>query len=330
MSALGTSFSRHILEQAQEHPDLEGPLAPLLTQIGYAAKVLSREISRAALVGKLGLVGEKNATGDTQKVLDIFSNDTVIDAFVNTGLVWAIVSEELDGPRCVSCENDAQYVLCIDPLDGSSNVDVNGDVGTIFGIYRRDDAAGDAETVFLKKGSEQVAAGYVLYGASTVFVYTVGRGAHAFTFDRELGEFLLSHEAIKCPAKGKTYSANLSHLSDWTPGIQAFVEHAAGGGQSYSLRYNGALVADFHRCLIEGGIYFYPGGSVQPEGKLRLLYECAPLAFIAEQAGGRATDGVQRILDIQAVSIHQRSPFAIGSAEDVSRFERFFQRGEKA
>jgi len=328
MSALGTSFARHILEEVRRSPELAGSLAPLLTQIGYAAKTLAREFSRAALVGRLGLVGEENASGDAQKKLDVFANDTVIEAFIDAGLVSSIVSEELEGARCVSCESEAPYILCIDPLDGSSNIDINGDVGTIFGIYRRGEPNETLESAFLRAGSEQVGAGYILYGASTILVYTIGSGVHGFTLDRELGEFLLSHEGIQCPARGKTYSANLARGSGWAPGIQKYVGSLAAAREPrYSLRHNGALVADFHRCLLEGGIHFYPADDVYEEGKLRLLYECAPLAFVAQQAGGRATTGSGDILGITVESLHQRTPFVIGSADDVADFEEFFQRG---
>jgi len=326
MSLLGTTLSRHIIEEAHRLPDLAGPLASLLTQISYAAKILSVEISRAALVGKLGLIGEKNATGDSQKKLDVFSNDIILEAFVNTNLVSAIASEELAGPCCLSGNRLAPYVLSIDPLDGSSNVDVNGDLGTIFGIYKRDKDDGCSEDNFFRKGTEQVGAGYVLYGASTIFVYTVGQGVYGFTLDRQLGEFLLSHEKLQCPNAGKTYSANLSNLPHWSAGIQKYVQQLMqDNSKKHSLRYNGALVADFHRCLIEGGIYFYPGDNIHQDGKLRLLYECAPLAFIAEQAGARATTGSTRILDIQIDSIHQRSPFVIGSTDEVAKFENIIK-----
>jgi fructose-1,6-bisphosphatase I len=300
----------------------------LLTQLGYAAKILSREFGRAALVGKLGLVGEKNATGDSQKKLDIFANDTVIEAFDDAGLVSAIVSEELEDVRCVSCDGDAPFVLCIDPLDGSSNIDINGDVGTVFGIYPRSELQGDPEAAFRRPGSEQVGAGYILYGASTMLVYTVGRGVHGFTLDRELGEFLLSHEGIRCPTRGTTYSANLSREAGWAPGIQKYVASLAAAREPrYSLRHNGALVADFHRCLLEGGIHFYPADDIYEDGKLRLLYECAPLAFVAEQAGGRATTGERDILSVHAEALHQRIPFVVGSSEEVFEFEQFFRRG---
>jgi fructose-1,6-bisphosphatase I len=328
MATIGITLSRHILEEGQKHPGLAGQLSMLLAQITFAAKTLSREISRAALVGRLGLVGEKNPTGDAQKKLDVFSNETVIEAFANTGLVAALVSEELDEIVCLVGAKDAKYILCIDPLDGSSNTDINGAVGTIFGIYQRKSSAclGTADE-FLRKGSEQVAAGYVMYGTSTVLVYTIGHGVYGFTLDRDLGEFLLSHENIRCPVRGRTYSANLAHHQDWHTGIQQLIKYLTerdpDTNRPYSLRYTGALVADLHRSLIKGGLYFYPADAGHKDGKLRLLYECAPLAFIVEHAGGRASAGTQRILDIQAESIHQRVPLAIGSAEDVLLYEKF-------
>lgn len=325
-SSVGKSFARHLIEQSQLYPELTAPLAALLSQLAYAAKILAHEISRAALVGLLGLVGEKNPTGDTQKKLDVFSNATVIEAFIKSGLVWAMVSEELEEPRLLDCDNEAQYLLCIDPLDGSSNTDINGDVGTIFGVYERSDDQ-DAESAFYRKGREQVAAGYILYGASTVLVYSAGQGVSGFTLDRGVGEFLLSHENIRCPQSGNTYSANLSRLREWTKGVQRYVRFLDEASSTYSLRYNGALVADFHRCLLEGGVYFYPADPSHANGKLRLLYECAPLAFLAEQAGGQATNGAREILDIPVESIHQRSPLVIGSRQEVTQFRECFQKG---
>ena len=333
MSTKAITLNQHILEEGQRHPELAGQLSMLLAQIAFAAKILAREIGRAALVGKLGLVGEKNPTGDAQKKLDVFSNETVIEAFGNTGLVTALVSEELDEAVCLVGAKNAKYILCIDPLDGSSNTDINGAVGTIFGIYqRKSNACLETADEFLRKGSEQVAAGYVMYGTSTVLVYTIGHGVYGFTLDRDLGEFLLSHENIHCPVRGPTYSANLARHQDWHSGIQQLLvyltEHDPATDRPYSLRYTGALVADLHRSLLEGGLYFYPADAGHKEGKLRLLYECAPLAFVVEQAGGRASTGTQRVLDIQAESIHQRVPFVIGSAEDVALYESFLSKGE--
>ncbi|MGQ0793532.1 MAG: class 1 fructose-bisphosphatase [Deltaproteobacteria bacterium] len=330
MSAKAVSLSRFILSYEHGHREDAAELAVLLNQVAYAGKILAREMRRAALVGRLGLSGEKNVTGDSQKKLDIFGNETVVEAFAETGLVAAIVSEELDEPKRVSGGREAKYVLCVDPLDGSSNTDINGAVGTIFGIYRRI-TSGDQETTedLLRRGSEQVAAGYVMYGPSAALVYTAGSGVNGFTLDHDIGDFLLSHENIQCPAHGHYYSGNLGNYHDWHPGVQKFIEYLtqrdAATRRPYSLRYAGALVADFHRSLLEGGIYIYPPDTKHKDGKLRLLYECAPLAFLAEQAGGRATTGTERILDIKAESIHQRVPLIIGSAEEVELYERFMR-----
>ncbi len=329
MSSIGITLSRHILGLKQEHPELSDQLSTILLQIAYSAKILSREISRAALVGRLGLVGEKNPTGDAQKKLDVFCNDTVIAAFADMGLVAAIASEEEEDVACQSCKKDARYILCMDPLDGSSNSDINGAVGTIFGIYERKEVTEEiSENDFFRRGSEQVAAGYVMYGTSTILVYTFGYGVHGFTLDRDVGNFILSHENIRCPQLGKTYSANMARYQEWDPNIQKLVDYLterdAATNRPYSMRYTGALVADLHRCLIEGGFYFYLADEGHENGKLRLLYECAPLAFVMENAGGRASTGKERILDIKIDTIHQRVPFVVGGAGDVELFEKFF------
>jgi fructose-1,6-bisphosphatase I len=322
------TLSRHILEQEERHPATRGELAILLAQIAFVAKVLARELRRAALVGKLGLIGDRNPTGDAQKKLDVFANEVFLQAFGENGLVAAVVSEELDEVKLISCGENAHYILCTDPLDGSSNTDINGALGTIFGIYRRASAGCCAaiEEV-LRKGSDMAAAGYVLYSTSTLLVYSCGHGVNGFTLDHDLGEFLLSHENIRCPARGSSFSANLGRIREWHPGVQAFVEHLttldAGSGRPYSLRYSGALVGDLHRSLCEGGVYFYPPDNSHKTGKLRLVYECAPLAYVVEQAGGRASTGTRRILDLMPESVHQRVPLAIGSAGDVALYERF-------
>lgn len=328
MSTKSKTLSRHIQEEQQDHTDMSNELAKLLIQMGYVGKILSREISRAALVGTLGLVGEKNATGDAQKKLDVYSNDIMIEACAETGLVAGLVSEELEELKVLSSGREALYILCTDPLDGSSNTDINGAVGTIFGIYRRSTSKPcDLEQELLKERIEQIAAGYVLYGTSTMLVYTCGHGVYGFTLDRDLGEFFLSHANISCPTRGHYYSANLGRYYEWSSEIQNFITHVTerdpATQRPYSLRYIGALVADVHRSLLEGGIYFYPADTDHPEGKLRFLYECAPLAFMVEQAGGRASTGTQRILDIQAESLHQRVPLVIGSVEDVTLYENF-------
>jgi fructose-1,6-bisphosphatase I len=324
-------LTRHLFDQEAKDRALGTEFCHLMVQLAFAAKIMAREISRAALTDRLGLVGGQNTSGDAQKKLDIFTNETMIEAFARTGLVAEIISEEMEEPKQVPGGNDAQFVICTDPLDGSSNTDANGTVGTIFAIYRRreNSPSGDWLQV-LRRGSEQVAAGYVMYGPSTLLVYTSCAGVNGFTLDPNLGEFLLSHFDIRCPARGDYFSANLGHLHQWHPNIRRYVEYLTSNdsstGRSYSLRYTGAFVADFHRCLISGGIFFYPDDPEHPTGKLRLLYECAPLALLMEHAGGRASDGAQRILDIEARDLHQRTPIAIGSAEDVALYERFFKQ----
>lgn len=334
MSTKAVTLSRHVLQDEKLHPEATGEFSALLIQMGYAAKILSREIGRAALIGKLGLVGEKNPTGDAQKVLDVYSNEVVIDAFVGTGLVAAIVSEEMEKVKTIEGAEGAKYILCTDPLDGSSNTDINGSIGTIFGIYRRKSTSGDPTKEVLRAGKDLVAAGYVMYSTSTVFVYACGHGVFGFTLDRELGEFLLSHDNIRCPGRGHYYSANLARLPDWDPNLQKYIsylnERDPHSGRPYSLRYTGALVADVHRSLVEGGLYFYPGDTSHKDGKLRLMYECAPLGFLVEAAGGRASTGTQRIVDIQPTDIHQRVPFVIGSTQDVEQYEQFLKTGRSS
>jgi fructose-1,6-bisphosphatase I len=315
------------VDQRRQVGDRTGELPALILEMGYAAKILTREIRRAALVGRLGLVGEQNPSGDTQKKLDVYSNQVVVDAFTDSGLVAAIVSEEMDELRTVSCSETADYLLCVDPLDGSSNTDINGPVGTIFSFYRRAlsgtciDCEGE-----LREGAELVAAGYVLYGPSTVLVYSLGEAVDVFTLDHDVGEYLLSHGNVRCPNRGSYYSANLGRYHDWDAGVRAYadyvIERDPASGRPYSLRYSGALAADLHRCLLEGGIYLYPADQGHPDGKLRFLYECAPLAFVVEAAGGRASTGRERMLDLQVESLHQRAPLAIGSGDEVALFER--------
>jgi len=324
----GITLSGHILEQEEKYPELRGELSRVLAQVGFVTKVLTRELRRAALVGKLGLAGDRNATGDAQKKLDVFANETFVQAFAEDGLVAAILSEELEEVKLISCRDHARYILCTDPLDGSSNTDVNGSLGTIFGMYRRErtGSCANVEEV-LRRGSEMAAAGYVLYSSSTMLVYTCGHGVNGFTLDHDIGEFLLTHENIRCPVRGKSFAANVGRMHEWDPKLKAFVEYVISPdlptGRPYSLRYSGALVGDLHRCLVEGGIYFYPADRTHKEGKLRLVYECAPLAYVVEQAGGQATTGTQRVLELQPASIHQRVPVAIGSSEVVALYEAF-------
>jgi len=329
------TLGRHIIEEEHRHHPTTGELSRLLMQVAFVAKILAPEIGRAALVGQLGLVGEKNPTGDSQKKLDVFANQTAVEAFAETGLVAGLVSEELAEVKHIATGAQAKYWLFTDPLDGSSNTDINGSMGTIFGVYRCDggQSVGDS-TPLLRKGATQVVAGYVLYGTSTMLVYTSGHGVNGFTLDRELGEFLLSHENIKCPARGRYYSANLGHFYEWAPGVRKYIEYVEESdlptGRPMGLRYSGALVADLHRILVDGGIYLYPADSAHRDGKLRLTYECAPLGFVVEQAGGRASTGRKPILEIEPESIHQRSQIAIGSSQDVLMFEKFVAEAKGA
>ena len=325
------TLDRHLREADGQGRDLPEGLAALLSALAGASKILARQVRRAALSGSLGYSGGVNVTGDSQKKLDVIANETVLEAVASTGLVAAVVSEELKGAKALAEQGEARYVLCTDPLDGSSNTDINGAVGTIFGIYpRAADGPVDEVRDLLRRGSEQIAAGYVMYGPATVLVYTAGDGVFGFTLDEDAGTFVLTHDRIRCPSRGHYYSANLGHLKEWRPGIRKFVEHLTerdpSTGRPYSLRYVGALVADLHRGLIEGGLYFYPADEGHANGKLRLLYECAPLAFVVEQAGGRASTGAQRILEVRAESIHQRVPLVIGSALDVELYETFMRR----
>ncbi|HYB73898.1 MAG TPA: class 1 fructose-bisphosphatase [Candidatus Sulfotelmatobacter sp.] len=330
----GRTLPQHILFAQQAHPEARGGFSRLLTHIGLASKVIARELRRAALAGTLGRAGTVNVQGEHVQKLDILANEIVVDALRKTRLVCTMVSEEMDEPLHLpeAC-SEARYVVCFDPLDGSSNIDVNGVVGTIFSIRRRRDGGPDHVMAdVLGPGTEQVAAGYVMYGPSTVFVYTAGDGVHGFTLDTSIGEYLLSHEWIRIPAKGKTYSINEGNFHRWHPHTRRLVEHLRAAdkpsGRPYSLRYVGSLVADLHRTLLEGGLFLYPEDASQPRGtggKLRLLYEVAPVSLVVEQAGGRASTGQERILDIRPTSPHQRVPVIFGSPEDVALAERFHQ-----
>ena len=326
MSQDATTLSHHLLRElrrAGRHPEL----SILLAQVAFAGKTLALELRRAALVGRLGLVGERNASGDAQKKLDVFANQVMIDAFSHVGLVAAIVSEELDEVREIECTDDATYILATDPLDGSSNVDVNGPVGTIFGFYRRSARGRCHALEELRSGLEMAAAGYILFGPSTILVYTRGQGVHGFTLDVGVGEFILSSESMRCHDRGTLVAADVGRYPAWQAPVRRFVDELLGRGEEgkrrASVRSSGAFVADVHRILLEGGLYFYPPNADHPKGKLRLLYECAPLARVVEQAGGRASTGQKRILDLRPESPHQQVPLVIGSRENVAEYERF-------
>ena len=310
------------MEQERLHPEATGELSNLLYDLCLAAKIISRHVRRAGLTDILGAHGSVNVQGEQQQNLDVFANETVRDAVQHTGRVCVTASEEDEEPSPVPANRLAgKYVLLYDPLDGSTNIDVNASIGTIFSIHRRVTSSGPGRLEdCLQAGRRQVAAGYIVYGSSTVLVYTTGGGVHGFTLDPTIGEFLLSHPDIRTPAVGKYYSVNESNWNKWTPGVQRVVgafKNGEGPVQAKNARYIGSLVADFHRNLIAGGIFMYPADTKSPKGKLRLLYEAAPLAFIAEAAGGAATDGESPILDTVPAALHQRTPLVIGSAEDV-------------
>jgi fructose-1,6-bisphosphatase I len=318
-----TTIERFILDQEDRYPEATGELSNLLYDIALASKIIAAAIRRAGLVNILGGAGHRNVQGEDQQKLDVLANEIIQNSLKHTGRVCVMGSEEDDDIIPVPPEYGVgKYAVLFDPLDGSSNIDVNAAVGTIFSIYRRVSMEGRGRSVdVLQPGCKQVAAGYVMYGSSTMLVYTTGQGAHGFTLDPTIGEFLLSHPQIITPRVGTYYSVNESNFGRWDKAMQHAVRGLKGdipdGMKPKNSRYVGSLVADFHRNLIAGGIFLYPADTRNPHGKLRLLYEASPMAFIAEQAEGSATDGVNRILDIVPQSLHQRTPLVIGSREDV-------------
>jgi fructose-1,6-bisphosphatase I len=320
------TIERFIMEQERLHPEATGELSNLLYDLCLAAKIISRQVRRAGLTDILGEVGTLNVQGEVQQKLDVFAHDTVRHSVEHTGRVCIVASEEEEHPIPVKLpagRRSGKYVLLYDPLDGSSNIGVNVSIGTIFSIHRRISKRGPGTlTDCLQSGRAQVAAGYILYGSSTMLVYTTGQGVHGFTLDPTIGEFLLSHPDIRCPEVGQYYSVNESHWNKWAPGVQravaAFKNGDAGRVEAKNARYIGSLVADIHRNIMSGGIFLYPADTKAPQGKLRLLYEAAPLAFVVEQAGGAAFDGTTDILDITPTQLHQRTPLIIGSKRDVA------------
>jgi fructose-1,6-bisphosphatase I len=318
-----TTIERFIFDQEHRSPEATGELSNLLYDIALASKIIAAAIRRAGLVNILGTANARTVQGEEQQKLDVIANETIKNCLNHTGRVCVMGSEEDEDIIPVPPEYPVgKYAILFDPLDGSSNIDVNSAVGTIFSIYRRVsmEGRGTASDV-LQPGCKQVAAGYVMYGSSTMMVYTTGQGAHGFTLDPTIGEFLLSHPRIVTPRVGKYYSVNESNFGRWDKAMQLAVRGLKGEVpdlmQPKNSRYIGSLVADFHRNLIAGGIFLYPADSTNPRGKLRLLYEASPMAFIAEQAEGSATDGTNRILDIMPTGLHQRTPLVIGSRLDV-------------
>lgn len=323
-----TTLNEFIIDRQADFPFATGELSRILNDIAVASKIVSRDVRKAGLVDHiLGSQGETNIQGEEQQKLDVVADIQFIKAFEYSGEICGIASEENDDFIAFTSETakNGKYVVLFDPLDGSSNIDVNVSIGTIFSIYHRQSKTGTLATLedMLQAGSEQVAAGYVLYGSSTMLVYTTGRGVNGFTLDPSIGEFCLSHPNMKMPETGRIYAMNEGNIDICEPGIKEYLQYCQSfendKGAPYSGRYIGSLVADFHRNMIKGGIYIYPDTTTSPEGKLRLLYECNPLAFIAEQAGGLATTGRERILNIEPTRLHQRVPFFAGSKSMVEK-----------
>jgi len=331
MSNSFMTIQRYILEAEKKHPKATGELSALLSDLSLAAKVISLEVNKAGLVDILGYTGEQNVQGEAVKKLDVFSHEMMIHAMNHGGHLAVMASEEEEGIIHIPEKHHiGKYVLLFDPLDGSSNIDANVSVGTIFSIYQRISPDGTPGTVAdcLQPGIKQVASGYIVYGSSTIMVYTAGDGVHGFTLDPAFGEFLLSHENIKIPKQAKIYSLNEGNYKYWRPGLKKYIKYIQDaddrGREPYSSRYIGSMVADIHRNLLYGGIFIYPADKRHPDGKLRLLYECNPMAFLMEQAGGRAIDGRgNRILDVIPTSLHQRVPIYIGSKDAVDMVEEY-------
>ncbi len=328
-----TTLTKFIIDQQHEIPDASGDLTRILNDIGIASKFVHREVNKAGLADILGLEGTENVQGEQQKKLDVYANDQFISALKAGGQCAAIASEENEEVIILdnSISNKAKYVVAIDPLDGSSNIEVNVSIGTVFSIYKRKSEIGKPadESDLLQPGTDIVAAGYVIYGSSTMLVYTTGHGVNGFTLDPSVGLFILSHPNIRYPETGNIYSVNESNHIYFQESIKAYIqfchEDDSNTGRPYITRYIGSMVADVHRNLLLGGIFLYPGTIKKPNGKLRLLYECKPMAYIAEQAGGKASDGSRRILEIHPDSIHQRSPFYMGPTKMVEKIEEFIR-----
>lgn len=324
------TLGQFIIEKQNDFPYAKGELSRLLRDIGIAAKIVNREVNKAGLADILGSAGTTNIQGEGQQKLDVFANTQFISALTSGGECCIVATEEEDEfvPIDSPVSKNAKYIVCIDPLDGSSNIDVNVAVGTIFSIYRRKSVDGVATLKdVLQKGTQQVAAGYVIYGSSTMMVYTTGKGVNGFTLDPSIGEFCLSHPDMKIPQNGNIYSINEGNYVHFPTGVKKYIKYAqeqdAGTSRPYTSRYIGSMVGDIHRNLIKGGIYIYPTTASSPNGKLRLLYECNPMAFIIEQAGGVASDGYGRILELDVKELHQRSPIFIGSENMVRKAEEF-------
>lgn len=332
MSTKNQTLGEFIIENQSAFRYTSGELSRLLNSLRLAAKVVNHEVNKAGLVDILGAAGDVNIQGENQQKLDVYANEVFIQTLTKRNIVCGIASEEEDDFISINSQDENhqnKYVVLIDPLDGSSNIDVNVSVGTIFSIYRRVTPVGTPVTIedFLQKGSEQVAAGYIVYGTSTMLVYTTGHGVNGFTLNPAIGSFYLSHPNMTFPESGTIYSVNEGNYLDFPLGIKKYIKYCQEEAEDrpYISRYIGSLVSDFHRNMIKGGIYMYPKGSRNPNGKLRLLYECNPMAFLAEQAGGKSSDGYTRTLDVQPTSLHQRVPFICGSKNMVEKAEQFMR-----
>jgi len=327
------TLGEFIIENQKDFPYAKGELSALLSSLKLAGKMVNKSINKAGLAQILGKVGRENVQGESQAKLDLLANDIFVSTLKNRGEICGIASEELENYIAFEDEihKDAKYIVLMDPLDGSSNIDVDITVGTIFSIYRRISPAGTRVTKedFLQPGKNQVAAGYIIYGTSTILVYTTGNGVNGFTFDPGIGSFFLSHPDIKFPKEGCIYSVNEGNYIHFPQGIKKLIkwmqELDKESKRPFTARYTGSLVADFHRNMLQGGLYLYPQGSTAPKGKLRLLYECNPMAFLAEQAGGKASDGENRIMEIVPSELHERAPFICGNSEMVDIAEKFIE-----
>lgn len=333
MSPAPITLDRFILEEQQASPRATGELSLLLMRFGVAGKRIASALARAGLTGELGTAGTGNVFGEEQKKLDVLANEILLETFDYGGLVTVAASEEMAEPFVYGANLErGRYAVLFDPMDGSSNIDVNGTLGTIFAIRPRVDGG---ISDLLRSGHDQVAAGYFLFGHSVLLVYTTGDGVHLFALDPSIGEFLLARRSVRMPDRGRAYAVNEGRSRGWAPAVRAFVESLKDPGQTdgqpYATRYSASMVADVHRFLLEGGIYLYPG-DVTPggkrSGKLRVLYECHPLAFVVEQAGGRASTGTERVLDVVPSALHDRMPLAIGSRVEVELFEKFLREAE--
>jgi len=328
-----TTVEQHLLKQQRGVSDATGTFSWLINGITLATKMVEAKIRMGGLGDGLGAYGAVNVQGENQQKLDVFANEALLHCLGLRDSVAALVSEEDELPMMMNLDPErGKYIVIFDPLDGSSNIDVNVNVGTIFSIHRRMPSVdGDLEASILQPGYKQVAAGYVVYGPSTVLVYTAGNGVHGFTLDPTIGAYVLSNESMKMPEQGSYYSTNDANADSWPPEYReylAMLRRGEIGGKAYSARYIGSLVADFHRTLLKGGVFLYPPSTRTKKGKLRLLYEASPLAFIAEQAGGMAVNGLERILDLQPTHIHERTPFIVGSKREVEALQKALAEAE--